>query len=140
MGDETNAPSSDPTIEPTTAQPTAATLALNENGEILATVTFEISGSAATEQWVFDNEEFLIQLFISSSNVSASNIEVSIGSVTQVNGVARRRMQDNLDGVNVEFLVTINEQREYNLFRTQLESGEFENEFDDGLTDDTFMN
>merc|ERR1740123_1064769 len=85
-------PSSDPTNVPT-ANPTQM---VNEDGEILTIVAFEISGDAATVTWVEDNAAYLIDLFIASSNISSELIDVSIGKVTRFNSDIdfpyRRRM------------------------------------------------
>jgi len=110
----------------------------------LTVVEFEISGDAATVNWVEDNAAYLIDLFIASSNISSEFIDVSIGSVTRFNNDIdfpyRRRMVEGTSGVKVEFLVTIIDPTEYNEFKENIQNGAFEIEFDNGLTDETFIN
>jgi len=142
--DPTIVPTSNPSSDPTNVPTANPTRMANEDGEILTIVEFEISGDAATVSWVEDNAAYLIDLFIASSNISSEFIDVSIGSVTRFNNDIdfpyRRRMAEATSGVKVEFLVTIIDATEYNEFKENIQNGAFEINFDNGLTDETFIN
>ena len=133
-----------PTLEPTAAPtfapvapPTAApTIFLDDNEAILVEMSFVISGTDVSVDWVYNNEAFLIQLFIDSCNVNGENVQVSIGTVTENSSQGRRLLQS---GVEIEFLVSFEESSEYNTFKEQVESDGFAQEFNEGLTDDAVL-
>jgi len=125
-------PTPSPSLNPVVSPTGYPTISLADNEEILLRVTFSILGSEITVTFVQENEALLIQLFIDSCNLNGEYVTVSIGKISDNANSQRRLLQS---GVSIEFLVSIKEPTEYNLFLQQVDSGAFIEEFEEGLSD-----
>eukprot|EP01083_Nonionella_stella_P173013 595499_1 len=115
------------------------TIELEAEQSILIQVTVKLQSKDIDKDWVKRNERTLIQIMKDSTGVD-DGVEVVIGKITEIweeQNNDRRLLELVLVGVEIEYLIVIDEPGALRVVESSFETASFDEEFQQGI-DETF--